>query len=234
MQQIQRLLLFALVATTIACGQSNAQSAATDLVNTENQNEILRVQEATTLNALDKNGYAVKLEVNVNDNVIVVGDEKSIGDGRTWVSVVIDRNDGSASEIFYAQPEDLQLVSGSFVTMDDDADWSALTLADLTDREARMTYCYKFVKQYLLKIGLVKSYLPGGSAWMAASILPKYGFSKVSRKPNGAAVNDVCVYKGGPSGHGHIESKTSKGWYYGYGYKSAPIQNRIFIGCFHK
>lgn len=106
--------------------------------------------------------------------------------------------------------------------------------ADFLGLRKKMTYCYRYVKLYLLDKGLVKSYLPGASAYMAASILPKHGFKKVSRKPSNAIVNDVCVYRGGPSGHGHIEVMTSKGWYYGYGYKQSPIKNRTFIGCFHK
>ncbi len=98
----------------------------------------------------------------------------------------------------------------------------------------KMTYCYRYVKKYLLKVGLVNEYLPGASAYMAAQILPKYGFKRVSRSPASAIVHDVCVYKGGPSGHGHIEIKTSKGWYYGYGYKTTPIKNRTLIACYHK
>lgn len=104
----------------------------------------------------------------------------------------------------------------------------------IEDVVLRMTYCYRYVKKYLLSKGFVDVYLPGVSAYMAADILPKHGFSKVSRKPSQATTYDVCVYKGGPSGHGHIEVLDPKGWYYGYGYKSQPIKNRTFISCFYK
>ncbi|MBY0386059.1 hypothetical protein K2X05_12950 [bacterium] len=107
-------------------------------------------------------------------------------------------------------------------------------LALIEDISARMTYCYRYVKKYLLAKGFVDEYLPGVSAYMAATILPKYGFSKTNRVPTKAIKYDVCVYKGGPSGHGHIEVLDPKGWYYGYGYKKNPIANRIFIACFHK
>jgi hypothetical protein len=99
---------------------------------------------------------------------------------------------------------------------------------------SRMTYCYRYVKKYLLKKGLVNSYLPGVSAFMAATVLPKHGFAKSNRKPSSAITYDVCVYKGGSSGHGHIEVLDPKGWYYGYGYFKNAIKNRIFLGCFYK
>lgn len=108
------------------------------------------------------------------------------------------------------------------------------TLDVMEDTVARMTYCYRYVKRYLLSKGFVDVYLPGASAYMAAEILPKHGFSKTSRTPAQASTYDVCVYKGGPSGHGHIEVLDPKGWYYGYGYKAHPIKNRIFISCFYK
>ncbi len=98
----------------------------------------------------------------------------------------------------------------------------------------RMTYCYRYVKKYLLNKGFVKTYLPGTSAYMAATVLPKYGFVKSARLPRQAITYDVCVYKGGPSGHGHIEVLDPRGWYYGYGYFKKPISNRTFLGCFYK
>lgn len=101
-------------------------------------------------------------------------------------------------------------------------------------RVLRMTYCYRYVKKYLLKVDLVKVYLPGASAYMAANILPKHGFRRTSRGPSKSIKHDVCVYRGGPSGHGHIEIMTTKGWYYGYGYKKYPIKNRKLISCFYK
>lgn len=97
-----------------------------------------------------------------------------------------------------------------------------------------MTYCYRYVKQYLLQTGQVNSYLPGGSAYQAASILPKYGFRRTGSSPNGARNGEVCVYSGGPRGHGHIEVKRNGKWWYGYGFINHPIQNRRFIACFAK
>ncbi|MBX2987085.1 MAG: hypothetical protein KF802_04230 [Bdellovibrionaceae bacterium] len=99
-----------------------------------------------------------------------------------------------------------------------------------------MTYCYRYVKLYLLKKGMVKVYLPGGSAWMAKNTLPKHGFVKVKRGPQNPKVNDVCVYSGGPSGHGHIEVRAPQGWYYGYGYSAKPISRngRPLIACYAK
>ncbi len=254
MKQVTRLFLFACVAATIACGSAHSQNAAEDtngISESQSQDQILRmVGDDTVVNVLDSNGDASETLIQTQDHIIVIGEEKSIGDGQTWVSVVIDRNDGSASDLFYMRPQDMFELPVALMTIDNDADWATgedITLPESLDviiggyeksmptlRVERMTYCYKYVKQYLLKVGLVKVYLPGASAYMAATVLPKHGFKKVSRKPASAITHDVCVYKGGPSGHGHVEVKTSKGWYYGYGYKKSPIKNRIFIGCFHK
>lgn len=93
--------------------------------------------------------------------------------------------------------------------------------------------CYKMVKQYLLRKGMVRTYLPGGSAYMAAGILPRHGFSKTGSGPGGAKINDVCVYRGGWHGHGHIEVRVAGGWYYGPTSRNA-IRGRTFIGCFRK
>lgn len=100
--------------------------------------------------------------------------------------------------------------------------------------DALMTYCFRYVKQYLLKIGKVNVYLPGGSAYQAATILPKYGFRRTGNSPATAVENEVCVYGGGPAGHGHIEVKRGGKWWYGYGFKANPIANRRFLGCFYK
>ena len=98
----------------------------------------------------------------------------------------------------------------------------------------RMTYCYRYVKKYLLQTGQVKTYLPGGSAYQAASILPKYGFHRTGHSPASASNGEVCVYSGGPQGHGHIEVKRNGKWWYGYGFIDHPIRNRSFIACFAK
>lgn len=165
-------------------------------------------QKNTEAISLQENSYLIPLE------------HSKDSEGNNWIRVGIE----------YSQ-----------LTTDTTADYwipeaslSDPSLVLIDDFILRMTYCYKYVKLYLLKHGLVSSYLPGGSAYMAAKILPKYGFYQVDRSPYEAIVHDVCVYKGGPSGNGHIEVMTSSGWYYGYGYFSHPIKNRILIGCFHK
>lgn len=118
---------------------------------------------------------------------------------------------------------------------EDEADQKQGVIMKLS-RAARggMTYCYRYVKRALLASGKVSSYLPGESAWMAASVLPKHGFRRTGSGPAGARDGDVCVYSGGPKGHGHIEIKRGGGWWYGYGVKSAPMQGRNFIACFTK
>lgn len=73
--------------------------------------------------------------------------------------------------------------------------------------------CYRQVKLYLQRTGKVKAYLPGGSAYMAAGVLPKYGFRKTGNRPSSASLGEVCVYSGGWHGHGHIEVKVRGGWY---------------------
>ena len=100
----------------------------------------------------------------------------------------------------------------------------------------KMTYCFRYVKQYLLKKNLVSRYLPGVSAWMAKDSLPKEGFRKTGAGPGSARVNDVCVYSGGNGNNGHIEVLAPAGWYYGYGYSRAPIglNNHRLIGCYSK
>jgi len=97
-----------------------------------------------------------------------------------------------------------------------------------------MTYCYRYVKQYLLQTGQVRIYLPGESAWQAAGILPKQGFHRTGHSPASAKNGEVCVYSGGPAGHGHIEVKRNGRWWYGYGFKPNPISGRRFIACFAK
>lgn len=229
MHHALRLFLFSLVAATIACGSNKNNSVNGEAENIQEESgKIFQViQNSAQISARNGNGELKDIALFAYDSIVMLEEEMVDGEGQVWKAVVVDNNSESGSEVYYMKAQDLAQISMKEVTESDDSDWSVL-------REARMTYCYKYVKQYLLKIGLVKTYLPGGSAYMAANILPKYGFKKVSRKPSQAIVNDVCVYKGGPSGHGHIEIKTSKGWYYGYGYKANPIQNRIFTGCFHK
>ena len=157
--------------------------------------------------------------------------------GQQWVRLGLEYSSDSSTE-----PQDVWVLAsefnqGEFNVIDDSDpyDENGFELPGMNDAiRKKMTYCYRYVKLYLLDHGMVKEYLPGASAYMAASILPKYGFKKVSRKPSQAIVNDVCVYGGGNGGNGHIEILTSKGWYYGYGYKKSPIANHPLKGCFHK
>lgn len=97
-----------------------------------------------------------------------------------------------------------------------------------------MTYCFRYVKRYLLSTGKVSQYLPGESAWQAASILPKHGFRRTGNSPSSARDGEVCVYSGGPKGHGHVEVKRSGKWWFGYGFNAQPIRGRNFLGCFAK
>ena len=97
-----------------------------------------------------------------------------------------------------------------------------------------MTYCFRYVKRYLLSTGKVSQYLPGESAWQAASILPKHGFRRTGNSPASARDGEVCVYSGGPKGHGHVEVKRSGKWWFGYGFNAQPIRGRNFLGCFAK
>ncbi|MCC6138837.1 MAG: hypothetical protein IT287_09400 [Bdellovibrionaceae bacterium] len=252
MYQLTRLLSMLVLAATIACGPQNKTTEQVSEGEIAPNNSILRMMGSEgQLLAVDANDQHRSVKVSADDHIVVLDDVKIADDGQEWISVAIDKNNDEPSETVYVRPQDLLGLPLAVITMDNDQDWVFsednmgspeiinVTIAGHEKalpalRIARMTYCYRYVKKYLLKIGLVKTYLPGASAYQAATILPKHGFKKVSRTPSQAIVNDVCVYKGGPSGHGHIEIKTSKGWYYGYGYKAAPIKNRIFIGCFHK
>ncbi len=105
-------------------------------------------------------------------------------------------------------------------------------------RRSRMTYCYRNVKKYLLKAGMVKKYLPGSSAYMAAKTLPKHGFKRLHvDHPKDAEKGAVCVYKSSrKQRHGHIEVKKDKGcWWYGYGCKAKSMYGkRPFYDCFTK
>jgi hypothetical protein len=237
------LLLLAGAALTTGCGSSDGsvlgipQSNALDGGSTENgarsSNEAVKAYEFASdlqVQPLDSEQALVipaGTQVSVLENIVV--------DGKELVRLGLEYSDATLD-----QPQDLWISAEEFAQADlslvDDADPYDENGNETVSEFARkkMTYCYRYVKQYLLKHGMVNVYLPGGSAWMAAKELPKHGFTKTGRTPANAIVNDVCVYKGGPAGHGHIEIKLAQGWYYGYGYKKSPIKNRIFMGCFHK
>lgn len=152
-------------------------------------------------------------------------EQQADDDGQLWFRLGLEAENFTALE----EQEIVSAISEIWVRAED---FYKLDL--LEDVVTRMTYCYRYVKKYLLKKGFVDTYLPGASAYMAATILPQHGFTKSKRTPLQAKTYDVCVYKGGPSGHGHIEVRDPQGWYYGYGYKKQPIQNRTFLGCFFK
>ncbi len=150
------------------------------------------------------------------------------------VRVGLDREDLAASEFerdFWVRERDLPTeLLEQYVAPEEIEEFSDEALA----QKRRMTYCFRFVKKYLLSTGQVKTYLPGSSAYQAYSILPKYGFRKTGNSPGSARNGEVCVYSGGPQGHGHIEVKRDGKWWYGYGYKAKPIANRKFLACFVK
>lgn len=200
------------------------------------QETIYQTNATASLSSRTPEGVAVQEYQIMQGSLISILEEKSSG----LLRVGIESSDDSQEVLdLWVNASELESLNLSAVDDVDPFDEFGFDLEptdelDLFALRKKMTYCYRYVKQYLLKHGLVKVYLPGASAYMAAKELPKHGFKKVSRKPASAIVNDVCVYRGGPSGHGHIEVRTSKGWYYGYGYKASPIQNRTLISCFHK
>lgn len=231
----------AVVLSTAACGSSDGSSVL-GLPQTEVTDSKGGNRSTQSVNEL-VNDLSVQDTVEGDKLILPAGTQVSVLDnnvdanGQEWVRLGLEFNDESLN-----LPQDVWVLASDyanaeFTTVDDEDpfDENGFEIDSLSAyARKKMTYCYRYVKLYLLEHGMVKEYLPGGSAWMAATTLPKYGFKKSGRKPSNAIVNDVCVYKGGPSGHGHIEVKTAKGWYYGYGYKAAPIKNRIFMGCFHK
>lgn len=101
-----------------------------------------------------------------------------------------------------------------------------------------MTYCYRYVKKHLLKEGLVDSYIPGGSAYMAIKSLPKYGFKRLYvSNPEKAPMGSICVYdRDKRNRHGHIEVKKSDTCYwFGYGCnKNSMYGRRDFYDCYAK
>jgi hypothetical protein len=99
----------------------------------------------------------------------------------------------------------------------------------------RAMYPFRYVKQYLLRAGIVTEYLPGSSPTRAANVLVQFGFRKTKRTASNAHLRDVCVYGVGNSGNGHIELKLKEGWWYGYGFHGAvTLKNSQLIGCYSK
>lgn len=171
------------------------------------------------------------------------------------IGVDADEDDGLPTDFWVPADELLQggLVDSEISTLKDDpvleSDDDAapafseearhVHLARHKRHKRHMTYCYRYVKEYLLHSGKVPIYLPGGSAWMAASMLPHYGFRRTGHNGHSARLGEVCVYRGGNGGNGHIEVKRAGGWWYGYGYHRGPITDRLarnhrLVACFSK
>lgn len=230
------ILVIVICSATISCGSSTSTPGKPSGQDEAVRETIYEVNSDVTLNAkLGANDELQPVQISPGSAIAVI--EESV-DG-TWVRLGIQNTEEDSTLDVWVTSESMNSLDLSVLSDSDpyDADGNEITAQNELEQfslRKKMTYCYKYVKLYLLNKGMVKSYLPGGSAYMAYNILPKHGFKKVSRKPANAIVHDVCVYKGGPAGHGHIEIKTSQGWYYGYGYKASPMKNRVFMGCFHK
>jgi hypothetical protein len=184
-----------------------------------------RALRDTFLRTIDggRPGLAVSLPRGIELVVIETKQDEAQGD---LVHLGLDQDPSLPAEI-WVRAQDLE--TSDIIAYD----FSGSDSGDI-ELWKRMTYCYRYVKKYLLQTGQVKTYLPGGSAYQAASILPKHGFRRTGHSPASAQNGEVCVYSGGPQGHGHIEVKRNGKWWYGYGFISHPIQNRRFIACFAK
>lgn len=158
----------------------------------------------------------------------------------TLVRLGIDAEEGSGlpSDIWVPMSQALltDLVKAEEAEFEEEEEEISDSIFTQVKKKARkkMTYCYRYVKRYLISTGQVKTYLPGESAYMAAKLLPKHGFRNTGHSPSSAQNGEVCVYSGGPQGHGHIEVKRNGKWWFGYGYNASPMQNRKFIACFAK
>lgn len=197
-------------------------SIATETLLKSNQSIVFTINSDISIPVISQNQYRQHKELGLfpKNTVFILLDKKQDPMGPTWLRFGVEYSTASKHDL-----SDIWVLEDDFLKNN---------FLQVHDEALRMTYCYRYVKRYLLDHGLVDVYLPGSSAYMAADILPDHGFYRVSRGPQSAIVHDVCVYRGGPSGHGHIEVKTSSGWYYGYGYKQNPIKNRVLIACFHK
>lgn len=228
------------------------------LLASDNMNEnVIEVQEETTLLAKkDLYGESQPFTIKKGDSLTVLRKEVDHS-GKEFVQIYLEDESQSddGQEIVWIEVGDLSHSSFELVEMEDIFDENGLEIVSGENpseasvlmgaakkskkvkkkkKKKGMTYCYRFVKIRLQKLGLVRGYLPGGSAYMAAKHLPKHGFKRTQRGIQSARVNDVCVYSGGPQGHGHIEMRTAGGWWYGYGVKSKPMSGRRFIACFSK
>lgn len=216
---IRVILCMTAVALLAACGDGKNTASSSPTVD---QKDALPIDFSTSLYAFDKETKIVSID----------GQSVTIPAG-TVASLIETRDDAKYG----------RLVHLGFDTDENSELPSDLWLPDSTTLESSMSpamelekqyYCYRYVKQYLLKAGLVHVYLPGSYAAQAYQILPKYGFHITGHSPHTALIGEVCVYSGGPQGYGHIEVLRPGGWWYGYGYIKHPIQNRHFMACFTK
>lgn len=233
-------------AKTAPTAQAKQQMFESFTVNKDANLEVLQVMNG---NRSDLQGQIVKLSKGSEITVIETDNDPNLGD---LIRIGVDSDDDSSTgpNDFWVRASDLMkagLEQSEMMTNNEDPVLSPMDLGhdsifgldDIASAKRlakrRMTYCYRFVKQYLLSHHMVPVYLPGGSAWMAASILPRYGFKRTGHTPQTAGLNEVCVYRGGRGGNGHIEIRLPGGWWYGYGYHG-PISrvNHPFIACFKK
>lgn len=203
--------LFTLVFASVLFTAAGTSAHAADTFVTSNELRALdgtSVRGGTPISILESRGDALRLGVDSDEA-------------------------GQASEVWVSAAELTR--AGIERAEEGDVEEGELVV-DARTGKRKMTYCYRFVKLYLLKHKLVKIYLPGVSAWMAAGELPKHGFRKIAGGPENAKLNDVCVYRGGNGNNGHVEVRVQGGWYYGYGIKPRTISrhNHPFIGCFRK
>jgi hypothetical protein len=178
-------------------------------------------------------GAAPAFSLGAGSEIAVLGKHEDAALG-TLVHVGIDaqENTGTPTDLWVSERDLPQDALEPYAPADEEDNGEAQD-GDFSAQKA-MTYCYRYVKQYLLQTGQVKVYLPGVSAWQAAGILPKHGFRRTGHSPSTARNGEVCVYSGGPAGHGHIEVKRNGRWWYGYGFKPNPMSGRRFIACFAK
>jgi hypothetical protein len=236
---INKFFLIASCSVFVSCGSSTSVPGSPNTKFAVPQESIYEVHSGGVVEAKVSASSQVTEPVLINSGSVLTLLEQS-QDGQ-WIRVGIDPVDESldVSQDLWISQESMSHLNMDLIDDADPYDADGYEVIPQSSEEQfslrkKMTYCYRYVKQYLLKHGLVNTYLPGASAYMAATILPKYGFKKVNRTPAHAIVNDVCVYGGGNGGNGHIEIKTPQGWYYGYGYKASPIKNHPLKGCFHK
>ncbi len=236
-----------------SCGKSGGgtQSAAStsapvdaNATATHNNNYVTRanmpIVSAASPDSGDQNSTAAVLPRGTGVTILETKQDERLG---SLVHLGVDSDDPSLPSDVWVKMSDSTLAGFAKVPEAEDAAFADArsddgSVVDVRGRRGRggMTYCYRYVKQYLMKVGLMKTYLPGGSAYMAAKTLPRYGFHKTGSGPESAQINDVCVYHGGRGNNGHIEVRVAGGWYWGYGIKPHSITrvNHPFLGCFRK